>query len=286
MRKGIIDIGSNTIKLKVFEFDKIIYSNVFPVQLGAGLQNLVFTQEAILKFDSCIKEIDALSEENEFQICHVIATSAMRDAKNSNELEAIVENRLGVKPKVIHGDEEAGFIYQGVRKGITSNNDYLICDIGGGSVELIYGNNQNLIKARSFELGVFKLYKLRKFQDPYSIEDIEFVLSALDSEMFSFLSDIEVTHLVGAAGSFKSIASLVLNDNYEYKFLELDVLDVHAVLEFVLNSTLVEREANMFIPIEREVLLPLGAIIVKYLLDKLEINKFTVSPNSLIEGLV
>lgn len=283
MKSGIIDIGSNTIKFKIFDSDEMVFKKIFPVQIGKGLQGKVISDECLKEIDDCFYEIQSLAKST--KIVKIIGTSALRDAENSDDVFDMVIDRFDLHLEVIQGSEEAELIYKGVRKGIRSEKNYLICDIGGGSVELIYCNNKEIIKLKSFELGVIKLHKLREKADPYSEDDIQFYLDYLDQELSEFLLDVKTNHLVGAAGSFESLITLNQQKEFDSRFQELKVEDLNRVIDLILKSSLSERNENQLIPIERKVFLPLGSILVKYLLNKLEINKFTFSPNSLIEGL-
>ncbi|MCB0477559.1 MAG: hypothetical protein KDC84_05320 [Crocinitomicaceae bacterium] len=285
MRKGVLDIGSNTVKFKIFEGDRLFLFHTYPVQIGTGLRENQLTQTMIDKIRFCFEGVKNELESNQAELSRVIGTSAIRDAENSSEIEKIIDHLFQKKMEIIPGSQEAELIYKGVRKGIKSSTPYLICDIGGGSVELIYSTNKEILKAFSFEVGVIKLYKLRKNADPFSTKDIDYYMQYLDQQMGEFLTDVQTKYLVGAAGSFESLYTLVRNNEYPGSFEELSMEELNGILEIILKSTQLERDENQLIPFERKILLPLGAILVKYLINKLEINKFTVSPNSLIEGL-
>lgn len=278
-------MGSNTFKFKIFEGDRLIFFHTYPVQIGTGLVQNFLTNEMLQKISKCFEEVQKGLEDKQALMSRIIGTSALRDAENSEDVVAKINHFFGLKLEIIPGKEEAELIYKGVRKGINSETSYLICDIGGGSVELIYCTNTEIIQAHSFEVGVIKLYKMRTCEDPYSSEDIGFYLDFIERECGSFLGKVKTDYLVGAAGSFESLYTLARHLEYSGKFEELTMKELDEVLCRILRSSQKERDENQWIPFERKILLPLGAILVKYLINKLEINKFTVSPNSLIEGL-
>lgn len=286
MKKAVVDIGTNTIKLKVFLNNVLLESKTFPVQIGNGLKKKVITEEKIGEIKSCFQEIKKIVEENDCKITDVIGTSALRDAKNDHEIQKIVQTFCKVDLQIIDGVKEAEYIYKGVRKGIESTENYLICDIGGGSVELIYGNNKEVIALKSFELGVIKLKKIRTNSNPLSQEDIQFYFELLEVTLSEFLTSCKTTHLVGAAGSFETMFALIHGRKFSGEFETIDIFEMNKVLKDILKSTQIQRDANLLIPVERKIVLPFGAIVVLYLLIKLEIDKFTLSPNSLIEGFI
>lgn len=285
MRKGVLDIGSNTIKFKIFEKNELLLFKVYPVQLGTGLNDNQLSKEMIERLQNCFKEVESELNQYEAKLSRVIGTSALRDAENSEVVTIFLRDLFQKELEIIPGDQEAELIYLGVRKGIQTDGNYLICDIGGGSVELIYCSNDRLIKAHSFEVGVIKLFKLRKNADPYSKEDILFYSDYLNQEFSAFLEEVDTDYLVGAAGSFESIYALLNDKDYSGAFENIEIEDLNQVIDGIIKSSQKERDENQLLPMERKILLPLGAILVKYLINNLEINKFTVSPNSLIEGL-
>lgn len=285
MKKGVLDIGSNTVKFKIFDEDQLLVFHTYPVQIGTGLKDQSLSKEMITKIRDCLEQVYEELQNCQAEMSRIIGTSALRDAKNASEVIEYIESIFKLPLEIIPGNQEAELIYKGVRKGINFHEKYLICDIGGGSVELIYCSNQELIKANSFEVGVIKLFKLRKCSDPMSEQDVQFYNNYLEKEFEVFLEEVHTDYLVGAAGSFESLYTLNTNNPYSGRFENIEINDLKAVLDDVLESTHQERVENQLIPFEREVLLPLGSILVKYLINKLEINKFTVSPNSLIEGL-
>lgn len=285
MRKGVLDIGSNTVKFKIFDQDDLFLFHTYPVQIGTGLKENRLTEHMVQKIKECFDGVKMVLAENNAELSRVIGTSALRDASNSYEITNYISTLFNRSLEIIPGSEEAELIYKGVRKGINSNETYLICDIGGGSVELIYCSNDKLIKAKSFEVGVIKLFKLRKTSDPFSSEDIQFYSDYLEKEFEEFLKDVETSYLLGAAGSFESLYTLNTKKEYNGKFEDIEIKDLNKVIDQIIKSSQLQRDENQLIPFERKILLPLGAILVNYLINKLEINKFTVSPNSLIEGL-
>ncbi len=285
MKKGVLDIGSNTVKFKIFDGNELILFHTYPVQIGTGLVQNQLTDSMIKKIQTCFDGVERILNEHQAKLSRVIGTSALRDASNSEQITNYISELFDRQLEIIPGDQEAELIYKGVRKGIQTDENYLICDIGGGSVELIYCSNSELIRAHSFEVGVIKLYKMRKTADPFSKEDIDFFTQYLDSSFSEFLEEVETDYLVGAAGSFESLYTLNTNLEYSGVFEDIKMTELNQVIDQIIKSSQTERDENQLIPFERKILLPLGAILVNYLLNKLEINKFTVSPNSLIEGL-
>lgn len=89
-----------------------------------------------------------------------VATSAMRDAKNREEVVRKVFLETGINIEVISGDFEASLIYEShIAENLNENNNYLYVDVGGGSTELTFFSNNELVYKHSFNIGTIRLLK-------------------------------------------------------------------------------------------------------------------------------
>ncbi|MFZ5878319.1 MAG: HD domain-containing protein [Chloroflexota bacterium] len=163
-----IDVGSNAIRLIVgrindFESVEPIENIRLPVRLGSeaftqgwiGERTMNAAAEAFLRFHKVI---------NDFAVTHVraVATSAMREAANSDLLIDRISRQTGIQVEVINGEEEARLIHLAVGKSIDLRNQRaLLVDIGGGSVEITISEGRNILSSESYNMGTVRL--LRKF---------------------------------------------------------------------------------------------------------------------------
>lgn len=149
-RYGVIDVGSNTIHLLVGEVED---GGVLPVtgekvsaRLGAGVdksgsiveERLALAEEAIRLF-ARISALNGVSEPA------ILATSAVRDAANGQELIERVAGATGLEMRLISGDEEADLGFRGAVSAVgkTWEGAALVVDLGGGSAQLIVGEASN-----------------------------------------------------------------------------------------------------------------------------------------------
>lgn len=168
MRLAAIDIGSNAARLlitdvkqdpkKAPEFTKL---NLLRIPLRLGMD--VFTQGEIgperekMVIDS-MKVFSDLMKIYNVEHYRACATSAMRDAKNGDEIIEIVKETSGINIEIISGDEEASLIYENhVAETLDKNFGYLYIDVGGGSTELMYFENGKMKYKRSFNIGTIRL---------------------------------------------------------------------------------------------------------------------------------
>ncbi len=170
MRLAAIDIGSNAARLLISdvipgtrgrpEFVKVALVRV-PLRLGFD----VFERAEIspLKADKILKTIKSykyLLDVYDVKHLKACATSAMRDARNSDEIIRKVKADTGIEIKVISGQEEASFIYENhIAEGLTDVESYLYIDVGGGSTELTFFSDGKLIFKESFNIGTIRLLK-------------------------------------------------------------------------------------------------------------------------------
>ena len=170
MRLAAIDIGSNAARLLITEvsstkegkpqFNKL---NLIRVPLRLGFD--VFENREISKpkrgmILQTMKAYGHLMKAYEVQFIKACATSAMRDAANSEDIIRKVKLETGIEIKVISGDEEANMIYENhIAENLDTANSYLYIDVGGGSTELTFFSEGKLKYKESFNIGTIRLLK-------------------------------------------------------------------------------------------------------------------------------
>lgn len=170
MKLAAIDIGSNAARLLISEvvengknqtqFNKL---NLIRVPLRLGFDVFETGTISKLKMQKVVETIKAykhLLSIYDVKYLKACATSAMRDASNSQDLIRKVKMETGIEIKVISGDEEASFIYENhIADNLGEDHSYLYIDVGGGSTELTYFNKGKLVFKESFNIGTIRLLK-------------------------------------------------------------------------------------------------------------------------------
>ena len=157
-----VDLGSNSFRLHIGQHDgeaiRVLKSMREPIRLAAGLDadgNL--TEAAMQAALGCLKNFRATLAGYELEAVRVVATSAMRVARNSAAFLPAAELAIGYPIEIISGEEEGRLIYMGVANALaTPGERRLVMDIGGGSTELILGRGQDIERVESFSLGTVK----------------------------------------------------------------------------------------------------------------------------------
>jgi len=102
-----------------------------------------------------------------FQDVFAFGTSALRNAKNGQDVAELLTKESGIPVKIISGEEEAAFIYAGVKEAVKMGVETsMVVDIGGGSIEFIIGNEQRIFWKHSFEIGAQRLLERFQKNDP------------------------------------------------------------------------------------------------------------------------
>ncbi len=170
MNLAAIDIGSNAARLlitevktddkKVATFNKLNLIRI-PLRLGFDVfeTGIIAKEKANMLF-STMKAYKNLMDV--YCVSHIkaCATSAMRDAKNANELIKKIKSETGITIEVISGDFEANLIYENhIAEHLDKEHTYLYIDVGGGSTELSFFSNNVLTFKKSYNIGTIRILK-------------------------------------------------------------------------------------------------------------------------------
>jgi exopolyphosphatase/guanosine-5'-triphosphate,3'-diphosphate pyrophosphatase len=223
MRIGIIDLGTNTFNLLIVETKKgkpftILLNTKLAVMLGSGgLNSGIISEEALNRAYGVLSKYRELL--NKYNCGKVLAfgTSAIRSTSNSKQFIEKIATDLNIHIESISGDQEAEYIYHGVRASIEfTDENYLILDFGGGSNEFIIANKNGMLWKHSFPLGGARLLEKFKPSNPISENEIELLNIFLDSELQQLkeaLKKFPITKLVGSSGAFDSFADVIYCKN-------------------------------------------------------------------------
>lgn len=169
MKLGAIDIGSNAARLLITDvtevggkpqFNKL---NLVRVPLRLGFDVFEKGEISKPKLGMIIQTMKAYSHLlNVYGVTHIkaCATSAMRDARNSNDILRKVKLETGISISIISGDDEASYIYENhIAENLDKEHSYLYIDVGGGSTELTFFADGKLRYKESFNIGTIRLLK-------------------------------------------------------------------------------------------------------------------------------
>ena len=158
MKIAAIDIGTNAVKSKIFDTSSNLISFNESIRTPTRLGTDVFvdgllSKASIEKLVSSLKKYQDYFNRNQIEFYEIVATSAFRDTKNSEDARRLVENEIEHPIKVISGLEEASLI--ALNPKIKKSDSKLYADLGGGSLEFFYYLDGKK-KIKSFQLGAVR----------------------------------------------------------------------------------------------------------------------------------
>jgi exopolyphosphatase/guanosine-5'-triphosphate,3'-diphosphate pyrophosphatase len=212
-RVGAVDIGTNSTRLLVAdvsesggiaEVERLLEITRLGDRVDAERR---LTDAAIARVDAVLERYAARAATLEAESVLAVATSAVRDAANGREFLAGAATRHGLVPRLLTGEEEAELTYRGVcsRQAVAAGT--LICDIGGGSTELILGGTDGVHDRASLDIGCVRLSERHLHADPPTPAQIGAVRAEAAHALPARLT-AAARGLVGVAGTVTTLATI------------------------------------------------------------------------------
>lgn len=291
-----VDIGSNAIRLAIGTFDKdgcltILATQRAPVRLGADVfrtgQLSPGTMEqgvaAFIQFESLMRAHDVT-------VCRAVATSALRDAKNSQVFLDRVRRATGISIEVISGDEEARLIYGAVSKLVPlRSGTSLLIDIGGGSVELTLINRGAIIFSESVNLGTVRLLEMvreRKDSEATMIRLLKQYAERIKTQIARTNKVRKITRLIGTGGNIDTLGDLrktVLKKKGTRSIHRIELLRLMKILQ---GMTVAERIEKLKLrPDRADVIMPAMALVAGVISES-KVSTLTIPRTGLRDGVL
>jgi exopolyphosphatase/guanosine-5'-triphosphate,3'-diphosphate pyrophosphatase len=307
-RVAAIDCGTNSIRLLIADIDarKSVLTDIERemriVRLGEGVDRTGRLSEAALsRTIAALREyanrIEALSP----AAVRMVATSATRDAENSQEFVDRVKEVLGASPEVVSGDEEAWLSFSGATRELAgaalAGRDgcappYLVTDIGGGSTEFVLGGAEGVSGARSVDIGCVRMTERHLHGDPPSQTEVAAATADIDSALVTVAASVPVEQartLVGLAGSVTTVAGIALGlKRYEATRIHhsrITAAQVHEVTSQLLAQTRVERAAIGVMHPGRVDVIGAGALVLDRIIAHFGFAEVLVSEHDILDGI-
>ncbi|CUS77445.1 Ppx/GppA phosphatase [Candidatus Kryptonium thompsonii] len=212
-----IDLGTNTALLLIarVEKDKVIplHNAQIILRLGRNIDASGLIQKEVFdKVLNAIIEFKATAENFNVDKIIAIGTSALRDAKNGDQLIEFIYQKTGIKIRVISGEEEARLTYFGAVSGLDHkilNSKITVIDIGGGSTEIINGLGFEIKNLASLNIGTVRITEKFFKHFPPLEEEIKYARDFINNEFEKINDkfDFADSTLVGVAATVTTIAA-------------------------------------------------------------------------------
>jgi exopolyphosphatase / guanosine-5'-triphosphate,3'-diphosphate pyrophosphatase len=299
MQVAIIDMGTNTFHLLLAELMPegftITYREKVPVKIGmGGINQGLITDAGIERALKTMRSFKITLQETGVEKVMAFGTSALRNARNGEAVAKRIESETGIQTQIISGVQEAEYIYKGTKAAIKMGSEKcLVMDIGGGSVEFIIGNEEEIFWSHSFEIGGQRLLERFQKHDPISSDEIrnlfQFFLHEL-SPLFEALKIHQPNLLIGSSGTFDTLSNMYcIRNDIPLKETPETPFSIKAFGEIYEEILVKDRAARMQIPgmIEMRVdMIVVACCLIKFLLDHHMFAQIKVSSYSLKEGVL
>lgn len=297
-RIAIIDLGTNTFHLLIVEINEktptLIHQETIPASLGeGGMKDGNIKSSAFERGLEALKQFRRQIELHQANKVKALATSALRSASNGAKFIDQVLSDTGIQIELIDGNREAELIYSAVSAAINmGSNTSLIMDIGGGSVEFIICNQEQIFWKKSYDIGAARLMNQFHHSDPISKSDMEDLQAYLNTVLIDLKNEIQKFNpiqLIGSAGAFETYASLIdanFKASFEKPEFHIDLKEFEKIAQYIIESNQEERAKNPAIPEIRVNMIVVACLLTRYVLNLHSFQELKLSTYSMKEGIL
>lgn len=310
LRVAAIDVGSNSIHMIVAQADADGgVTTLWRMKEMVGLGRMSFpsrrlSRQAIQRAVDAIGRIKQAAKQRQAERIVAVATSAVREAVNGGDLIERIKREHGMSVRVVSPREEARLIYLGVRHAVAlRDRPHLIVDIGGGSVEIIVGDEHRAMLLESRKLGAARMTARYIDSDPISQANRKALLRHYDNELNSVVDTVrklEPVKTIGTSGTLENIAAMCDPDGDE----ETDAPEIDGapgatglagvierkrfgrLLDKLLESKADDRAKIPGLDDQRRDQIVAGALLVGELFRKLHLKRIHLCRAALREGIL
>ncbi len=302
--RAVIDIGTNSVKLLVGETDGVtvepLHEQSAQTRLGRGFYETHILQaepiaETVKAVAHFLEQVGTFKPER----LTVLATSAARDAKNPLDLLNAIRQGTGHEVRIISGEAEADLVFAGVAASPgLANRPLMVVDIGGGSTELILGQNGSKVFSHSFRLGSVRLMETLQLGGDPTPEDWDRCQEWLEENCAALVTRVVRPHLeqfapikvtlVGTGGTPSILARLhhaiPTFDRSRIEGAVIPLRDLRRIRKQLWDLPLEARRAMPGLPPDRADVILTGASIMESIMLGLGFHGLSVSTRGLRFG--
>ena len=300
MRLGVLDVGSNTVHLLVVDAYQgarpvPAYSHKAELRLGDHLDSgNRLSQDCAVQLRAFVGEALEVAEDKGAQQLLAFATSAVRDAVNGDELLAWIQSETKVDIRVLSGPDESRLTFLAARRWLGwSSGRLLMLDIGGGSLEIASGVDEEPGVAISLPLGAGRLTRDWLAGDPPSPDEVRRLRRHVRAEIAAtagtVMRDGHPNHAVATSKTFRQLARIsgaAPSSDGPYVRRILHHADVTALAERLARTTAADRAQLPGVSRSRAPQLAAGAIVAEAAMDLFGLPELEICPWALREGVI
>lgn len=268
------------------------YKTIQITRLGQGINEGEILPLALERNLNTLKLFKEQAEEEKVEVFLVFGTSALRDASNSKDFIQRAKNELGLTIEILSGKQEAEIGFMGAINELSQ--EALIIDIGGGSTEFIIGNKDNgILDMISIDIGALRITEAYIKNDPIKIDEVSAIQEAVQDmvrKISSKFSPQRLQDIIGIGGTITTL-SAIKQDMEVYNgerihHSKLTKQDISDILNRLSSLNLGERKRVKGLQPGRADIIIAGTIILKCIMEILEIDNLIVSDSDNLEGML
>ncbi|HEV7826404.1 MAG TPA: Ppx/GppA phosphatase family protein [Mycobacteriales bacterium] len=299
MRLGVLDVGSNTVHLLVVDAHRgarpaPAYSEKAVLRLAEHIEDGKLSHEGERVLLERVQSALDASRRLDCDDLLAFATSAVRDARNGEKVLARIREKTGVDLQVLDGEDEARLTFLAVRRWFGwSAGRLLSLDIGGGSLELAAGVDEEPDVALSLPLGAGRLTRERLRGDPPSRAELADLGSYVEDQLGKAVAALAEVgrpdRVVASSKTFRSLARLTgaaPSGEGPYVRRELHLGALHQVLGFISRIPAADLAELEGVSAGRAHQLLAGGVVAEAAMRMLDIDCLDISPWALREGVI
>ena len=290
MKCGIVDVGSNTIRLSIYHWEgqkfKLLMNKKEMAGLAGYIKNGLLSDSGILVACRVLAGFKALLRNFDIADLYVFGTASLRNIVNTEEALETIEAVTGIKVEVLSGADEAAFSFLGATVGGGAPGSGMLADVGGGSTELVAYQDGAITSGCSLPMGSLSLFTKHVSGLFPTKEERKAIRSDVKEELEKAkTAGLRCSHLTGVGGTFRAAAKLC-NDlsGADPDNRIIPAGEIHALYKGLKKGdqdTL--RQILRSVPDRVHTILP-GLAILTAILDAYEVSTVSVSACGVREG--
>jgi exopolyphosphatase/guanosine-5'-triphosphate,3'-diphosphate pyrophosphatase len=295
MRLGVLDVGSNTVHLQIMD----AHHGSAPLAQSSFKHEIRLTQyldnqgaisdEGIVRLVESIQDVYKQANQFDLDESLAFATSAIREATNSDEILEQIHLKTRIELEVLSGEDEARFTFLAVRRWLGwSAGDILVLDIGGGSLEIAHGEQEDPNYALSVQLGAGRLTRNFLTGDPFTEKSLlslkEHIKENLEP-IGAALGEVTKNYAIGTSKTFRTLRRIQMHYLPDYGN-NLTLNGLNLMVPKLQKMTLKERASLPGVSPGRANQIVAGAMVAQGAMKKLNLDYVVQCPWALREGIV
>ena len=292
MNYAVIDLGSNTIHLAIFEFDDDKMTKIFSEKEVASIAGYI--SDGILSTEGITEACRTVNNLKEIALrtvepsnLYLFAAASLRSIRNREEAVSTILRETSLVPDVLDGDEEAKIGFIGASMG-TECDEGLMVDIGGASTELVLFRNGKVRETASMPVGSLNMYKSYVKGTVPSADEKDKICQAVDEQIsrIEWADGVTCKRIVGIGGTIRAMQKLtrtLLDADDEQK--EIAVRCVKDMIKLLKRGDDVYKTVQTTIPERVLTILP-GLLILRQVIKKFGCETISVSRSGIRDGYI